>query len=228
MAVILPYITLAIFVVGMGYRFYVWAKTPSPGKITLFPAPGPGAATSWGVVKESFLFPSLFRGDKLLWTAAWIFHVTLAFIIIGHIRVFTDFPALWRALGIDADRMSAAMGGAAGLVIMTTVIVLLVRRVGLKRVREISNFADYFALLLVLAVIATGNLMRFGEHFDLAQTRALFRQVFTFSFADIQAPQSTFFLWHFVLVQLLIICIPFSKLLHFGGIFFTQTIIRRR
>ena len=225
--IFMPFLTIIVFLGGMGYRFYIWAKTPQPGRLTLFPAPKRGSATFFNVLKESFLFPSLFKGDKTLWTFAWIFHATLAMIIIGHVRVFTDFPALWAALGINADTMSAVSGGTAGVIIMVMGLLLLFRRFGTPRVREISNLSDYFALILVIAIIVTGNWMRFGEHFDLVQTRLYFSQLFTFSFSTINIPANNMFRLHFFLVQVLIMSIPFSKIMHFGGIFFTQTVIQR-
>ncbi len=225
--ILMPFLTIILFLLGMGYRIYSWVTTKQPGLLTLFPAPKRGAATFWNVLKESLLFPSLFKGNRILWIFAWIFHATLAMIIIGHIRVFTDFPALWAALGIDADSMSAISGGTAGVIIMVMGFLLFFRRLGTARVREISNLSDYLALLLILAIIITGNWMRFGEHFDLAQTRIFFGQLFTFSFATINVPQNSMFLLHFFLVQVLIMFIPFSKIMHFGGIFFTQTLIQR-
>jgi len=223
----LPYLTLAVFVLGMGYRLYIWIKTPQPGALTLFPAPRTGSGTFWGVVKESFLFPGLFKGDRALWVFAWIFHLTLALIIIGHVRVFTDFPALWAALGINADQMSAISGGTAGLIITIFAALLFIRRLSLPRVKEVSNFADFFALVLVLAILLTGNMMRFGEHFDLAITRTYFVQLFTLSLTASAIPQSGMFTFHFLLAQVLIMIMPFSKILHFGGIFFTQAVIQK-
>ena len=222
---IVPFITLLIFIVGMVYRFRVWVKTPQPGKLTLFPAPK--GSTGGEVLKRCLFFPGLFKGDKTLWFFSWIFHVTLALIFVGHVRVFTDFPALWAALNINADTMSAVSGGAAGIVVMATALLLIFRRMGLRRVREITGFADYFALILILAIVMTGNLMRFGEHFDLAITRSYFTDLFTFSFATMKVPVNDVFRLHFLLAQLLIIYIPFSKILHFSGIFFTQTLIHR-
>ena len=58
-----------------------------------------------------------------------------------------------------------------GCLVLATGVVLLVRRFTTERVRQVTNFADFFALLLVLSIILTGDLMRFGAHFDLAQTR---------------------------------------------------------
>jgi nitrate reductase gamma subunit len=105
---------------------------------------------------------------------AWVFHAMLVLILIGHVRVAMDFPRLWAALGINADSMSAWIGGAAGIVIMLTVIFLLLRRMTLERVREITQGGDWFALVLVLLIILSGNAMRFLEHFDLKLTRAYF------------------------------------------------------
>lgn len=224
---LLPYITIVIFVVAMIYRIRVWVKTPQPGAMTLFPAPNGSAATFWGVIRESLFFPGLLKGDKLLWVFAWLFHATLAMIVVGHVRVFTDFPRLWAALGIDADRMSAISGGAAGVIIMVFAVLLLLRRLAILRVREISNFADILALLLIVAILVTGNAMRFGEHFELETTRLYFSQLVTFSLSASALPTNSMFTLHFLLGQILIMFIPFSKVLHFGGIFFTQTLIQK-
>lgn len=224
---VLPYITLIIFVVGMGYRFYVWSKTPQPGAITLFPAPASGRAMFFNVIKESFLFPSLFKGDRFLWLVAWVFHLTLALIVIGHVRVFTDFPRLWAALGINADAMSAVSGGIAGILITVCAVLLIGRRMAIGRVKEVTNPSDYLALLLIIAILVTGNLMRFAAHFDLAITREYFSALATYSVTSAGLPQSGMYTIHFLLAQLLIMFIPFSKILHLGGIFFTQTLIQK-
>ncbi|GAG83932.1 unnamed protein product [marine sediment metagenome] len=81
---ILPYVAVIVFVVGMGYRFYVWFTTPQPGKMTLTPAPKGSLAGS--VLAETLFFPSLFKGDKVLWLFSWFFHATLVLIVLGHIR----------------------------------------------------------------------------------------------------------------------------------------------
>ncbi|MCP4567084.1 MAG: hypothetical protein GY841_05850 [FCB group bacterium] len=229
--VILPYLVLAVFIIGMAYRIRKWVKTPQPGAVTLFPAPKPGSGLFWNVLKESFLFPDLFRGDKFFWSISWLFHASLALIIIGHLRVVAGvFDRMFISMGMSAEgitRMSAVSGGAAGIIIMVAVAFLILRRLSLKRVREISLPADYIALILILAILITGNFMRFGEHFDLAQTRVFFYHLATFSTAGVIVPPNSMFQIHFLLVQLLIVYIPFSKILHFGGIFFTQTIIQK-
>ena len=113
--VILPPVTFVVFVAAMLSRLWTWKKLPQPG-MTLFPTSPKG--TTAGVLKETLLFPSLFKSDRFLWAISWLFHAMLALIIIGHLRVVTDFPWLWSALNIDADTMSAVVGGAAGVMIL--------------------------------------------------------------------------------------------------------------
>jgi len=223
---VLPYLALTLFVVGMIYRFAVWKRTPQPGKMTLFPA---GDSTTKGVMAETFFFPSLFKGDRVLWSFSWIFHVTLALVLIGHIRVFTGLiDSMLISMGMSADgidKMSSTLGGAAGVVLLATGLLLLVRRFVQQRVREISNFSDFFALLLLIAIIFTGDLMRFGSHFELEQTRIWARSLLTFSPVVVS---SGMFQLHALLAMALITYLPYSKLMHFGGMFFTQALIKRR
>ncbi|MGA8753092.1 respiratory nitrate reductase subunit gamma [Candidatus Deferrimicrobium sp.] len=223
---ILPYLAVLTFVVGMAYRFNVWFNTPQPARMTLFPAPQ--GSTAKAVLAEALLFPSLFKGDKLLWTASWVFHATLVLVFVGHVRVFTGLAdSILLAAGMtpaDIDRMSLTSGVAAGVVLFASATLLLARRLTSARVRQISGVGDFVALLLLLGILATGDLLRFGAHFDLAQTREWAWSLLSFSPV---VPHNPTFLAHAFLALLLIAYIPFSKVLHFGGIFFSQSALRR-
>jgi len=223
--VVLPYIVVPVFLIGMVYRFRIWFKTPQPAKMTLFPA---ADSTFRGVLSEALFFPSLFRGDRILWSFAWLFHATLALVFVGHIRVFTGLidrtllSAGMSPAGIDA--MSHYSGGAAGIILLATGLLLFFRRLSVPRVREISALPDFLMPLLLVAIISTGDLIRFAGHFDLNETRIWTASLLSFSPV---VPQNGMFLLHLTLAQLLIVLIPFSKILHFGGIFFTQALIKR-
>jgi nitrate reductase gamma subunit len=219
---VLPPLTFVIFLAAVLSRLWAWKKLPQPG-MTVFPAAK--GSTGSAVIKETLLFPSLFRGNKPLWVISWLFHALLVLICIGHIRVVADFPALWAALKINPDTMSVVVGGAAGVMIMLMVVLLIGRRFTLSRVREISGVGDHFALFLILAIVLTGNVMRFFSHFELAQTREYFAALVTLSSPVV--PQNGWFLLHFLLGQILFLYIPFSKIMHFGGIFFTQAAVKR-
>ncbi len=220
--VILPPVTFVVFMAAMLKRLWTWKALPQPG-MTLFPTSNSG--TTAGVLKETLFFPSLFRSDRFLWAISWLFHVMLALIILGHVRVVVDFPWLWSALHIDADTVSTVVGGAAGLMILLMLILLLGRRVVTTRVREISSPGDYFAVFLILAIVLTGNAMRFVGHFDLAATRQYFASLMLLQWPTV--PANGWFLAHLFLAQVLLIYIPFSKIMHFGGVFFTQAAIKR-
>ncbi len=224
---ILPLVTLLVFIGGMIYRIYAWKNLPSP-KMTLFPAPESSGKQFVELMKETFLFKSLFKGDKVLWAMGWVFHAMLALILFGHLRVFSAIPdRILMAMGRtpeQIDAMSAISGGAAGVVILVCLIAIMIRRMVVPRVREISSPDDFFALLLILAILLTGDAMRFLSHFDLKQTHDYFYGLVTLS--SVQLPDNGWFLAHFMLVQLLIVYIPFSKILHFGGIFFTKSLLQ--
>lgn len=228
--VILPYAALVLFVGGMVYRFCTWSKLKAP-PMTLFPAPADNKSTTVNTIQEAMFFKSLFKGDRLLWTLAWIFHAVLLLIFIGHFRVFTPIDDLLTPIlgeeGVHA--MSSYAGGAAGVLILITVILILFRRLSIQRVREITGGADYAALILIGAIIITGNAMRFGaEHFDLAETREYFAGLATFSnVLDMPVLTNNTFLLHMCLALVLIMLMPFSKILHFGGIFFTHQLVRK-
>ena len=118
----------------------------------------------------------------------------------------------------------------AGVLILVTVALLLIRRVTLQRAREVTGVADYLALLLIAVIIITGNTMRFAaEHFDLALTRDYFAALATFSnVTAMEALKNNLFFVHMCLGAVLMMLIPFSKILHFGGIFFTHQLIRKQ
>jgi nitrate reductase gamma subunit len=236
--VILPYVAVLVFLVGMIYRLSTWKKLASP-PMTLFPAPPTEQANTINTLQEAFLFKSLFSGDRVLWILAWTFHAVLALIVLGHFRVFTSLiDSTLKGLGMSEDGihlMSGGAGGAAGLIILAAVVLLLIRRLTLPRVREITGTADYLALLLITAIIITGNMMRFCypeqyKHF-LTHTREYFGNLMTFSLSGItqmHALDDNLFLVHMCLAFLLVIAIPFSKILHLGGIFFTHQLIRKQ
>lgn len=230
--VVLPYVAVLVFLAGMIYRLYTWKKLASP-PMTLFPAPPTEARNTLNTLQEVLFFKSLFSGDRVLWCFAWAFHAVLALIVLGHFRVFTNVDAILRAVGMSDENiqaMSSTAGGAAGVLILVALALLLVRRLALPRVREITGVADYLALVLLAAIILTGDMMRFSpQHFDLALTREYFAGLATFSgVRAMEVLKNNLFLVHMCLAFVLIMAIPFSKILHLGGIFFTHQLIRKQ
>lgn len=224
--VVLPYVALATFVAGVVHRWALWSRVPQPGKMTLYPTRGWGYGAG---AREVLFLPSLYRGDRPLWLLSWSFHIALAVAFIGHFRAVTGLiDRAFAALGLGARGMaaiSAVAGGAAGVVLLVGVTLLLFRRLLLPRAREISRIPDFVALLLLTAVITSGNLLRFGgSPADLDQTRAWVGSLLTLSPV---VPESPALLAHVFCGELVILYLAWSKLMHFGGIFLALPLVRR-
>ncbi len=223
----LPYLTCIVFIVGIAYRVNRWNRALVT-RMVLFPAPS-GRIDKWNrITKEVLAFRGTLEGDKSLWIGTWIFHVALALILVGHLRMVTDFPLLWNAAKLgsgDVDSISAVTGGCLGVILLGMGLYLLFRRFAVLRVREISGFQDYVSILLILAVATTGDIMRFSSHFDLNAVRHYLAALFSLQSAP--TPSDPWFLLHFFFGQILIMYIPFSKLLHIPGIFYSKSLICR-
>jgi nitrate reductase gamma subunit len=221
-ASILPYIAIGIFAGGVIHRLSLWARSPRQPAMTLYPSEGAGTLA---LVKEAMFFPSLYKGDKPFWLIAWSFHAALSLAFVGHFRAVSGL--FDRTLGLNAaqlSQLSLVAGGLAGGVLLVSALLLLVRRLVLTRVREISKAPDFLALFLLVAVIATGNLLRFGPSpVDLEEVRGWFASLAAFSPA---LPSSSYFILHLLSAELLLLYIAFSKLMHFGGFFFTISLLK--
>jgi len=188
---------------------------------------------------EIFLFRSLFRnsdvkliegrpvygGAKWLWFFGLMFHGSLLVVVFRHLRFFTEpvIPCVsWLSaldgfleIGIPAFYISDAA-------LLAGLTFLFLRRVVLPQVRYISLFTDYFALLLMAGIAVTGLLMRHFFPVDLNAVKTLALGWVTF---QPTAPEGmgTVFYMHLALVATLAAWLPFSKLMHLGGIFMSPT-----
>ncbi|MBT3232240.1 MAG: sulfate reduction electron transfer complex DsrMKJOP subunit DsrM [Calditrichaeota bacterium] len=116
--VIIPYIAILTFVIGMSVRVLKWAKIPVPFKITTtcgqqkslpwinnnnLESPHNTAGVFWRMALEVLFFRSLFRNtrtglkegpkivygpDKILWAASLAFHWSFLVIFIRHFKIF--------------------------------------------------------------------------------------------------------------------------------------------
>ena len=223
---IMPFVTLAILIVGLVYRVSRWQKA-AVGNIALFPSASSRGSLFTKVIAEVVFFKSFRNEDRALWIRTWLFHASLLLIILGHTRLITDWP-LRVLLGLSADTVhaiSAWGGGICGVVALVTCLALLNRRFALQRVREISTGEDYYVLILLLFILITGNALRFFAHFDIAVAQAYFTTLF--SSRPTLVPHDPLFLLHFFLVQLLLIYLPFGKFLHIPGIFYSRTLLAK-
>jgi nitrate reductase gamma subunit len=219
------YFSVAVFLAGMSWRVITWLRAPVPLKIVLTPGPKTASGVVRRLAAEGLLFRSLLRADPWLWGAAWLFHVSLLFLLVGHLGGLVVSEMARASLGLTEDQfhqLAQVTGGIFGVLAVVPLLLLLLRRVTLERVRYISTFSDYFALALLLLVIATGNQMRFLDGLDLVQARRFVSGLLTLRPAA--PPSDMAFTAHLVLVCTLLIYIPFSKLVHLGGLLLSPTL----
>lgn len=197
----------------------------------------------WGVIgrmfMEVFLFRSLFRNTEMkmaegrpvcgsakwLWFFGLLFHGSLLIIVVRHLRFFVEPIAPW-IKGLSALDGFFEIGTPtlylSDAALLMGLAFLFLRRLVVPRLRYISLVTDYFALLLILGIATTGLLMRHFFPADLLQVKNLALGWVTFAPA---APKGVgpVFTIHLCFVFTLLAWLPFSKLMHMGGIFLSPT-----
>lgn len=201
-------------------------------------------ATFWQVVGrmllEVFAFRSLFKntkaeihdGPKLvygsskwLWLFGLAFHYTFLIIVVRHMRLFLNpVPAFIGKIEFfdGLFQIGVPVLYQTDLVFVGAVTYLFLRRVLIPQVKYISLAADYFPLFLIFAIAATGILMRYFIRVDIVTIKQLTVGLATFSPA-ISGDIGSIFYIHIFLVSALLAYFPFSKLMHFGGVFLSPT-----
>jgi nitrate reductase gamma subunit len=211
---ILFYLAFAIFVAGVAYKIYDYARTPAPLSIPTTPAPTTKSGVAFRMAREVVFFESLFKGNLWIWLFGWLFHMALFLVLIRHLRYFTEPVWGWVAF-LQPFGMYAGFAMAAGLA------GLWGRRFLVERIRYISTPSDHLMLVLLLLIALSGLGIKFLMHTDITAVKVFFLGLMMF---DIQPLPSHIGLYvHLLLVALLMIIFPFSKLLHAPGVFFSPT-----
>lgn len=211
---LLFYAAAGILVFGVGWRCWVYARTPQPLKIPIPPAPTTRGGVVVRMLMEVTLFRSLFRSNKWIWLFGWTFHAALLLVLLRHLRYFTDPVWTWVAL-------IQAFGVYAGFAMLAGLAGLWARRFLVDRVRYISSPSDHLMLALLAAIAASGLAMKYLAHTDIVALKAFFRGLMAFDWQPL--PADPVLLAHLALVATLMIVFPVSKLLHAPGVFFSPS-----
>lgn len=229
LAYITPYIAVIVLIGGVAYQVYRWSqKQPVPAHLSLFPRPEGRLERVVDAVVDMFTLKGLFKVNTWLWVGGFIMHVGLLLLILGHIRVVTDFYFLWDWIGWGEEELhtfSAVAGLTAGFLFMIPLFYLLLRRFG-GSVKWLSTPEDYFVLVLLVGIAVTGMHMRLVLEVDQHAMREFMQGLYVFSWKPVPESAGVSFLWHFVLVQILMIYFPFGKLLHTIGSILNKMVMR--
>jgi len=208
------YAATLLCVAGLAWRILDYARTPAPLKIPTTPAPTTSGGVALRMLREVALFESLFKANLWIWLFGWMFHVALALVLARHLRYFTEPVWFWVEF-VQPFGVYAAFAMGLGLV------ALLARRFLVERIRYISTPSDYLMLVLLIAIAATGILMKFASHTDIVAVKAFFLGLMRFDWQPLPAHPELYL--HLALVALLVAIFPYSKLLHAPGLFFSPS-----
>lgn len=147
---------------------------------------------------EVLFFRKLFANDKLLWPGSWLFHLSLFFVLLRHLRYFLqpvpDCVAIIQPYGIFA-----------GYILLIALVFILFVRL-LSGEKRYVSYSNYFILSVLLLLSISGLLMRNFYRPDLLQAKAFILGILTFR-PDV-APSGTLFTFHFLMALLLLPYVP--------------------
>ena len=253
--VIIPYAAVATFIIFMVYRILKWGSSPVPFRIpttcgqqkslpwikwSKLENPSSLLGVAGRMALEVLFFRSLFRNlktqlndgarltygeAKWLWAAGLAFHWSFFWILVRHLRFFTEkvpFP-VQLVEGLDSFlQIGTPLLYMTDLVLLASVSYLFIRRVGIPQVRYLSLIADYFPLFLIFAIATTGVLMRYFYKTDIVSVKMFTMSLVSFSPAIPKGIGVLFYI-HLFLLCTLFAYFPFSKLVHMAGVFMSPT-----
>ena len=195
---IYPYICLAVFLVGSLVRFdreqYTWRSGSS----------------------------QLLRKRQLRWGSN-LFHAGVLFLLFGHFfGMLTPHWAYAPFIGAGNKQLLAMVsGGAAGVLAIAGLTILLHRRLADPRIRATSSWMDIALLLIFWLQLALGlaTVPRSGQHLDGSMMLVLAewaQRIVTFQAgaADLVSNVPWVFKVHLVLGLTIFLVFPFGRLVH--------------
>ncbi|MGW8268593.1 MAG: sulfate reduction electron transfer complex DsrMKJOP subunit DsrM [Longimicrobiales bacterium] len=253
--VVVPSIALVLFVGGMIAKVWDWSRSPVPFRIpttcgqqksldwlphSRFENPFTALQTVGRMALEVLFFRSLlrntkaelvdghrlvYRTDLALWLGGMMMHWSFLFIILRHLRLFTNPVPGWVTFIENTDgflEIGLPVVFITTVTFLLGVTYLLFRRLTNPQVRYISLVGDYFPLFLLFGIGLSGAWMRHFGKVDIASIKEMMVGIFTFN-PVVPEGISPLFYGHLLLASALLAYIPFSKLAHMGGVFLSPT-----
>ena len=253
--VVIPYIAVAVFLIGLIWRVLSWAKVPVPFRIPTtcgqqkslpwikqdkLENPSGALGVMGRMMLEVLFFRSLLRNvtsqlqadGKLvyatslgLWLGALAFHWSMLIVLFRHLRLFfSPVPGCVTFVEAFDGFLEVGVPGfyVTSILFLAALAYLLVRRLFNPQLRYISLVNDYFPLLLLLAIGASGLWLRHIAKTDVVSVKELTVGLVSFQ-PVVPATIDPLFFGHLFLVCVLLAYIPFSKLVHMAGALMSPT-----
>ena len=184
---------VVIFVIGMVWRLIEIFSLGRKPELSL-PRQRPGASGMHTVFRR-FLFPQgMLARAPVTYLGGYIFHIGFGIVLlffIPHIELIRG------VVGFGWPGLPTPFVDLVAVITMVTLVVMLVSRVTDPAKRFISTFEDYLTWALTLAPLLTGYL----------------------AYHHMLLPYRTMLTVHILSAELLLVAIPFTKLIHFVTLF---------
>lgn len=201
--VIFPYVTVAIMIIGLLYRYAYRQLT-------------------WSAPSTAFF------EKKWLRIGSPLFHYGIIFAFIGHLMGMVVPKEFYHMIGINDHvyHLGAIYGGGfVGLMVVVGLVILLIRKITIDPVRSHATFADYFTVIALLFVAGTGTYMSIIYNLTVypyeyrESIGPWFRSLFIFQ-PQYQLMEGVPFIFklHVISAFALFASIPFTRLVHFYSI----------
>jgi nitrate reductase gamma subunit len=151
------------------------------------------------IVLDILLFRRLFKTNRLLWVASWVFHVSFFLVILRHMRYFI-YPVPRFIISLQDT------GIYAGYILPLSLLLILFIRTRRDKDRYVSLY-NFFLLVLLLLTSLTGILMKTFYRTSLVDIKAFVLGITTFTPTPL--PDSVLFIIHFILILFLVVILPF-------------------
>lgn len=222
----------AFFILAAGILFklaVILFSKKFNGSLAVYPHKTPRPI---GVLADAFLVPSAWRKAKVFWFFIIIFHVSMTLLFIGHLELIKDFRIIQI---IPHDIFLGA--GFVGITVIISLLYFLFRRFK-SPWREISVPEDFFILLLLFATSVIGSHLHMGERYKLAQfgtDAGIYREYFAglLAFKPVipdgikGSPHYVLVALHIFLANLVLMMLPFSKMIHTAFAFLSLNLKRK-
>lgn len=242
------YFTIVAFIVGLFYVWLKWSSKPIHLRWEIYPVPHEPGRTHYGgsymeelgwpsrkprrsrieelkeMLKEMLFLKRVYTYNRPLWYITFLFHGGIYMILLwfallllnGLLSIYVS-EAIAEVLMIE--NFIIVIGHIGVFSTMIGVIGLLVKRIFDESIRNYSSKIDYFNLVFILVVLVTGvAALSIDSKFALANE--YMKSIISFGRILPQElpPLVTI---HLILLQSLWIYIPYSKMSHFLGKWFT-------
>ena len=209
---VLPYVTVAVMVLGVGWTFFKWELTPRGIMWAIFPAKGSSSSILGSIVRRIFALPGPRRFERRTFSLALAFHISFITSLLLHATLVATpvFPYQYDVL-VVVDSV---------LIVSTPAWVL--RRVMDSRVH--SSPADYVSLTLLLVPVYLGLYIALFKVVDLSQMTSYFQGILTLH--PVLPPDNPIFAVHLLFAQIyLMTALTFKTLNHPIAMYFGQKTI---